>query len=63
MEDYVYCTQKPFLATRWWLKVREIKNNKSLPTGSAIHEFYVPWWAKPLNLLYSFIFGSSKIEV
>ena len=46
------------LFTRWWIKCRELKSEGNFQ----VHEFYVPWYAWPLELVHRMIFGSTKIE-
>jgi len=52
----------PFLC-RWWLRTRPCKKavqlNNYIP---ACVEFYVPWWAWPLELTHRLIFGTTKIQ-
>ena len=58
-------TGRPELLTRWWLKTRTIKRAIQINKNEGISpcvEFYVPFWAWPLELLYSLIFGSSKLK-
>ena len=55
------CRPKPF--TRWWLKSRPTTLGIQLNDDGTppCIEFYVPWWAWPLELLHMVVFGSTKI--
>jgi hypothetical protein len=52
-------TRHPILC-RWWLKTRPIRVPE-YRSDDKVLEFYVPWWAWPLELLHRIIFGSSRI--
>gem|GEM_PF-5263448 len=48
---------------RWWLRTRSCRlgiqlNNDGTPPCI---EFYVPWWAWPLELLHIAVFGRAKL--
>lgn len=51
------------LLSRWWLKTREVKDI-AVPLTSLNYpiEFYIPFWAWPLEILYRLIFGATKID-
>ncbi len=54
------------LLCRWWLKTRELPKPRTIVRDGKLwflptHEFYVPLWAKPLDLLHRIIFGSSNL--
>lgn len=51
------------LLSRWWLRTREVKNIP-VPLTSLGYpiEFYVPFWAWPLEILHRLIFGTTKIN-
>lgn len=47
---------------KWWLRTRDCKGQ--IPTDGWIHpaiEFYVPFWAWPLELLHRAFFGNPKL--
>jgi hypothetical protein len=49
--------------TRWWLKTRPCSRGEQLNhdgTPPCI-EFYVPWWAWPLELAHCAIFGRARL--
>jgi hypothetical protein len=60
---YGYAVGRPIILCRWWLKTRQCKLAHQIAgQGLApVQEFYVPFWAWPLELLHRLIFGSSKI--
>ena len=62
--NYVELKSLPKPLTRWWLRTRLCKNGIQLgPEGMpACMEFYVPWWAWPLELTHRLIFGRAVIE-
>ena len=67
MEESTFGTAKcrPLFLCRWWLKTRDIKNPIQLNPGEGIPpavEFYVPWWAWPLELLHRLIFGHARLK-
>ena len=52
----------PYPLCKWWKRARTCKrgiqlNNNMLPCI----EFYVPWWAWPLEIVYRAIFGNPKL--
>ena len=58
-------TARPKLLTRWWLKTRVVKRAVQVNKDKGIPpcvEFYVPFWAWPLELLYIAIFGNTKLD-
>jgi hypothetical protein len=59
---YTSVKQKPYLLTRWWINTREV-TPVIYENGlvGACHEFYVPVWAWPFELLHRLIFGSTKL--
>ena len=61
--DYATVEAKPLWARRWWISTREC-SPVLYANGlvGACHEFYVPLWAWPLELIHKVIFGSTKIE-
>ena len=63
-EDMVTRTARPKPLTKWWLKTRPTKRAIQANRGEGITpciEFYVPFWAWPFELLYTMIFGSTKL--
>jgi hypothetical protein len=63
-ERYVSMQQKLLLLRRWWLKTRPCTigiqvGDSGLP---ACREFYVPWYAWPLEALHRIVFGKTKLE-
>jgi hypothetical protein len=62
--EYKIGRQRPLPLCRWWLKLRPHKRGTYLGHCGAngpIMEFYVPWWAWPLELLHRLVFGYAKI--
>jgi hypothetical protein len=61
---YSYCKSLPKPLTRWWVKTRPCKNAVQLgPKGMpACVEFYVPWYAWPLELMHHAVFGKAVME-
>jgi len=60
--DYVYRKSRRRIFCRWWLRTRPVMNVKPSPFGQhAVREFFVPWWAWPLELLHRGIFGHTKL--
>lgn len=62
-EEYITEQARPILLCRWWLRTRPCKlgiqlNNDKYPCV----EFYVPFWARPLELIYRLVFGSVKLK-
>lgn len=53
---------KPCL--KWWLHTRDVKGQIAAPGVDLppCIEFYVPWWAWPLELAHRMIFGREKIQ-
>lgn len=51
--NYITVTAYPKILCRWWLKSKQENN---------IAEFYVPWWAWPMEFIHRIIFGASKIR-
>ena len=61
--ELITVTSRPFLLTRWWLKTREITpSTYSDGLVGASYEFYVPFWAAPLDFLYTLVFGKAEIH-
>jgi hypothetical protein len=64
--EYVIGKSRPIYLCRWWLKMRECKRATLIgnpqPGVLPVQEFYVPWWAWPLELLHRIIFGRAKLE-
>ena len=63
-ERNITMQQKPLFMRRFWLKTRPCKDavqvgDSGLP---ACHEFYVPWYAWPLELAYRAIFGKAVLN-
>lgn len=58
--EYKTCIGRPKYLCRWWLKTRKVK-----PTfaGDAVNELYCPTWAKPLDFVYSLVFGNCKLKL
>lgn len=63
LTGYVFAKQKPLFLRRWWVKIRECKDAVQIDDSGipACHEFYVPWYAWPLELIYRAVFG--KVEL
>lgn len=60
--QYTTGKAEPRWRSRWWLRVRQIGAVQI--TGdvrTAVHEFYVPWWAKPLDFVHGLVFGQPTI--
>ena len=58
-----YIIGKQRRLTKFWLRCRplpEIKDGNSMYQG--ISEFYVPWWAWPLEIFYNLVFGKVKLN-
>jgi hypothetical protein len=51
----------PWWKSRWWARVRSIPITKEASGFTAAAEFYVPWWAWPLELTYKALFGATKL--
>lgn len=59
---------KPIPLCRWWLRTRLIPGDvttrvnfagmKDSVTSSPVVEFYVPWWAWPLEWMHRLVFGT-----
>jgi hypothetical protein len=55
---------KPWYQRRFWIKIRktgDVLNVSDTELKHAIHEFYVPWWAWPLELLHRIIYGKTTL--
>lgn len=50
----------PLPLCRWWLKTRPCSRGIQLgpPNTPPAVEFYVPWWAWPLEWLHRLVFGA-----
>ncbi len=51
--------------TRWWLKWRPCKRAVQINAGQGIPaciEFYVPWYAWPLEFIHRMIFGKTEFK-
>lgn len=64
MQELISRESRHKLFTRWWVKTRPCKNctqlePKNLPPAV---EFYVPWYAWPLELLHRLFFGVAMLE-
>lgn len=62
---YVKRTCRPTIFTRWWLGIRKFKPSSEFNECGlkyAIHEFYVPWWGWPFELLHRLVFGRAKLS-
>ena len=57
MDENVTIMQKPLWRCRWWLATRPV-HDADMP----VVEFYVPWWAWPLELCHRAIFGVDRIR-
>lgn len=55
MPEYKIGKSRHKLLCRWWLKTKTCCN-------SDIIEFYVPWYAWPIELFHRLIFGYHKLE-
>lgn len=62
MQEMVAITGRTRWQTRWWLKYRTVSSFQTDTGWGGVGEFYCPTWAKPLDWLYSAIFGSTRIE-
>lgn len=51
-------SRHPWLC-RWWLRTRKAGFTAD---GGPVHEFYVPWWGWPLELLHRAIFGHARLD-
>ena len=59
-------TALPIPLQRWWLRTRNCKLGIQMNPEDgmpACIEFYVPWWAWPLELIHRAIFGYPKLTV
>lgn len=65
-EKYITVTQLPIYKCRWWLKMRACKRAQLIGKPQSgvlpVQEFYVPWWAWPLEILHRILFGKKKIN-
>jgi len=55
----------PLPLTKWWAKTRPCKKAVQLNVNEGIPaciEFYVPWWAWPLEMLHRAIFGRDDLK-
>ena len=70
--DNVIGVSKPRYLCRWWMKTRKvyeypvnsmfIRDEKGSPCNiMPVHEFYCPWWARPLDFVWKLIFGNPKL--
>ena len=65
MEDRKLGTGRPRWLCRWWLLTRPCARGEQLDSCGAFSpsiEFFVPWWAWPLELLHRAIFGSTRLS-
>lgn len=64
MEENIYIPIKPWYKRRFWLKVRrtDIMRLDPFKLSPAIHEFYVPWYAWPLEIIHILVFGKTEIS-
>ncbi len=64
--EYQIGKSRPKWLCRWWLRMRDCRRatliGEPQPGVLPVQEFYVPWWAWPLELLHRIIFGRAKIE-
>lgn len=58
MTDYTYAVSKPRYLCRWWLRTRLICKPEK---GCAMHELYIPLWAKPLDFIWGLFFGKPRL--
>jgi len=49
---------------RWWLRCRPASGAVQLGRAdfAPVQEFYVPWWAWPLEWLHRLIYGKARLE-
>jgi len=52
--NYIAMKSNHLLFCRWWCRSR--------PVDDGMMEFYVPWWAKPLDFIHRMIFGRVKLQ-
>jgi len=66
MSNYITGNLKSLCLRRWWIKVRKIDAAGAVCYEDGLkvasHEYYTPWFFKPFDLIYSFIFGKSNIK-
>ena len=61
-EKMVVGTQNRFV--KWWLRTRDVPGTIGYDKNGmryATAEFYCPWWAKPLDLLYNLVYGKVRL--
>ncbi len=73
-DELIVVKSLPRPLCRWWLRTRPTKDAIQLPNGTygsgntqvtvtgPVIEFYVPWWAWPMELLHRLVFGYKVIE-
>lgn len=66
--DYTVGKIRPLPLRRWWLRTRPVgfralqEYHAEDAVFDPVVEFYVPWWAWPLEFLYILIFGRDKLK-
>jgi len=61
MNEMKIGTPAPWYERKWWVRVREIESIWTPQGWTGCAEFYVPFWAWPLELGHRMIFGNPKV--
>ena len=60
-DDYSVSEGLPRCLTKWWMRCRSCQSVQIDGLWTACSEFYVPWWAWPLEIVHRLAFGKVKV--
>ena len=53
----------PWYLRKWWMRTRNVVSVQTPQGWTGCAEFYVPFWAWPLEMLHRLMFGNSKLRL
>ncbi len=53
---------RPWYKRRWWMRQRQIVSVHTSQGWTGGAELYVPFWARPFELIHRAVFGAVKIS-